>query len=208
MISVPAYDNQGELVDPIEVDEAQLGTEVKVDLLREAVAVYEARRRVGSRRTLSRSDVAGTGAKMYRQKGTGLARAGQRQVSQRRGGGMAFAIDNPKVRRELPRKARRAALKSALLARLIDGEVAVFDAPELAAPKTGDMAALLGKINAEGESALVVIGNEDGVLYKSTRNIGRVEVFRVRDLNAWCVLKPHRVLFTRPAISSFLEGLS
>lgn len=208
MISVPAYDQKGKLIDPIEIDEALLGGEVKVDLLREAVAIYEARQRVGSRRTLGRGDVAGSTRKMYRQKGTGMARMGNRQVVHHRGGGMAFAIRDRRVSRDLPRKARRAALKSALLGRLIDGEVAVFAPPELEAPKTRAMVEALGRINSEGVSALVVIGNGDTVLYKSTRNLAAVDVCRVGDLNAHCVLKPHRVLFTRQAMDAFLEGLS
>jgi len=208
MIRVPAFNAEGVPAEPVEIDEARLGGVVRYELLRQAVAVYEARRRVGSVHTRSRSEVAGSGHKLYRQKGTGMARAGSRRAAQRRGGGVAFALHNRVTGLELPRKARRAALHSALLVRLQDGEVAAVEPPELPEPRTRTVAALLGRIFPDAPSCLLVIQPNADALYRSARNIARVSVCRVCDLNAYAVLRPHRVLFTRQAMAAFLEGLS
>jgi len=207
MIRVPVYRADGAEAEPIAFDEARLGGVVRYELLRQAVAVYEARRRVGSVRTRSRAEVAGSGRKLYRQKGTGLARAGSRVVAHRRGGGMAFALRNRVVTRDLPRKARRAALHSALLARLQDAEVAVVEMPALQAPRTRAVAEVLDRVLPDGQTCLLVIRPGQEIVYRSARNLARVEVCRVCDLNALVVLRPNRVLFTREAMDAFLEAL-
>jgi len=207
MIRVPLYRADGSEAEPIAFDEARLGGVVRYELLRQAVAVYEARRRVGSVRTRSRAEVAGSGRKLYRQKGTGLARAGSRLVPHRRGGGMAFALRNRVVTRDLPRKARRAALHSALLARLQDAEVAVVEMPALEAPRTRAVAEVLDRVLPDHPSCLLVIRPGQDIVYRSARNLARVEVCRVCDLNALVVLRPNRVLFTREAMDAFLEAL-
>lgn len=207
MISIPAYDREGRPTDPVEVEESLLGGAVKYDLLREAVAVYEKRRRIGSVWTRSRGEVAGSGKKLYRQKHTGMARAGTRRAPHRRGSGVAFAIHNRQTWRDLPRKARRAALRSALLSRMLDGELAVVDLPALEAPRTRTVAGYLKKVSP-GVASQLLVSDGDDLLYRSGRNIAGVEVCRASDLNALTVMRPHRVLFTRQAFAALLEGLA
>jgi large subunit ribosomal protein L4 len=206
MIKIPIYDAAGGKSGNIELDEASLGGSVKYDLLREAMAIYESRMRVLTKATKTRGEVAGTTKKMYRQKHTGLARAGSVRSPIRRGGGMTFALDSPNYRKEMPRTARRAALKSALLSRFIDDEAAVIPTPELEAPKTRVFAELLEKIGVEkGESCLVITAEHNENLYKSARNIPGIQVKRLQDINAYDVLYPHRVLFTKQAMDAFME---
>jgi large subunit ribosomal protein L4 len=208
MIRVRVYDSSGNPLEAMQLDEAALGGSVKYELLRAAVAVYESRKRVGTHATRSRSEVAGSGKKMYRQKHTGLARAGMIRAPHRRGGGMAFGLDSPNYRRDLPRQAKRAALRSALLARLLDDEVAVFGDLNLKKPKTKVVAELLPKLNPDRGSLLVVTGENGDVLYKSARNLAGVTVRRVRDLNAYDVLCPQRVLFARSALQELVRSLT
>lgn len=207
MIKIPVYDNSGKNAGNIELDEARLGGTVKHDLLREALAIYESRKRVLTRKTKTRAEVAGTGRKMYRQKHTGLARAGSVRSPIRVGGGMAFALKHPNYRSEMPRSARRAALKSALLARLIDDELAVIPEIELNEPKTKIVVDLLEKVGLEkSEKCLLVTAELSENLYKSARNIPGVKVKRLQDINAYDVLYPHRVFFTQKAMDAFMEG--
>jgi large subunit ribosomal protein L4 len=208
MISVPVFDSTGNRLEDMQVDEATLGGAVKTNLLRLAVFVYESRKRQCTKGSKNRALVEGSGRKLYRQKHTGMARAGMIRVPQRRGGGHAHGLHSPNYRREMPRGEKRAALCSALLARLVDGEVAVFVQPQLDAPKTKIIATLFEKVNPGSASCLVVTGEAGGPLFKSARNIAGVSVLRVGDLNALEILRPERVLFTKEAIQKFMEGLS
>jgi len=210
MITVPVYGKTGERIEEMQVDEAALGGEVRQDLLRLAVAVYEARKRTCTKATKGRSEVEGSTRKLYRQKHTGMARAGAIRVPHRRGGGVTFGLHNLNYSRELPRRARREALLSALLARLIDKEVTVFEQPDLKEPKTKLVADLLRKIDPRpaGAGRLIVTGAENENFLMSARNISGVSVMRVKDLNAYDVLCPYQVLFTREAMEEFVKGLA
>jgi large subunit ribosomal protein L4 len=104
----------------------------------------------------------------------------------------------------MPKKLRRRALDSALLARLQDDEVLVLDGLDLAEPKTRIVAGAL-EANGADRSRVLVIRPEDEVLYKSARNLARTRVRRVADLNAYDVLWPARLVFTRPAFEAMLE---
>ncbi len=207
MIEVPAYDNGGARAGSVDFDEALLGGEVREDLLRMVAHLYEKRRRIGSRGTRSRGEVRSGGKKLYRQKGTGYARAGQRSVVHRRGGGVAFSLRHRVFHADMPRKAWRRACHSALLARLNDGEVSIFDSPELSEPRTSVVAGLLKQMDMP-RLCLIVAGDADAHLFKSARNISGVSVCRVQDLNAYALLAPERVLFSRTAMEQLLEGLS
>jgi large subunit ribosomal protein L4 len=162
--------------------------------------MYERNLRQGSARTKARSEVAGTTKKMYRQKGTGNARAGSRRTNIRRGGGHA----KQKLPRDwsyrLPRKALQAAARMAVAAKIRDDQVVVIDQLTFAAPKTKEMAGILTALNLGGTTVLVATEAHDANLWKSARNIDKVSVSPVGDLNALCVLKPRRMLVTRGAL--------
>lgn len=208
MITVQVYDKSGKATETMQVDEASLGGAVRYELLRHAVAIHEARQRVGTHATKTKAEVAGSGKKMYRQKHTGMARMGQLRAPHRRGGGMAFGLDSPNFHREIPRAARRAALQSAILSRLTDGELAVFADLEIKEPKTKAVAQYLQKLNPQGGSLLIVTPNDNELFLKSARNIAGVFVRRVRDLNAYDVLRPQRVLFSKAAMQELMKGLA
>jgi large subunit ribosomal protein L4 len=205
MIEVRVYNTGGEEAGAIQVDEAWFGGKVKMEILRLAVTRHESNQRQGSVATKSRGLVEGSTRKIFAQKHTGRARAGTVRSPKRRGGGVTFAKVPRDYGREMPRKMRRAALDSALLARMLDAELVVLDGLNLETPKTREVAKVLKAIGVE-RSCLLALPGQAEVLLKSARNLPRLRVRRVSDLNAYDVLWPNRVVFTRPAFEAILES--
>ena len=203
MIEVVVYNPDGSKLDRIRVDEAWFGGEVRMDLLRLAVRRHEANQRVGSAKTKSRGEVAYSTKKLYAQKHTGRARMGGRGNPIRRGGGHAFAKRPRDFSLVMPKKMRRQALNSALLARMLDAEVMVLDGLDQEKPKTREVAQALAAMGVE-RTCLLALPAEAGVLWKSARNLPLVRVRPVADLNAYDVLWPKCVVFTRPAFETLL----
>jgi len=205
MIEVKIYNKDGGDAGAIQVEEAWFGGKVHKDLLRLAVRRHEANQRQGTVATKGRGLVEGSTKKIFAQKHTGRARAGTIRSPKRRGGGVTFR----KIPRDfdlgMPKKMRRQALDSALLARLLDQEIIVVDGLTLDAPKTKEMSRTLKAVGIE-RSCLLALAAGSEVLYKSARNLPRVRVRQVADLNAYDVLWPNRVVFTRPAFEAILES--
>jgi large subunit ribosomal protein L4 len=205
MIEVIVYKTDGSEVGRIQVDEAWFGGEVNAVVLHQAIIRHEAAQRVGTARTKSRGEVIGSTKKIYRQKGTGRARMGPKRTPIRRGGGSAFAKRPRDFSQGMPKKMRRRALDSAILARLRDGEVMVLEGLALSEPKTRQVVAVLKACGID-RSCLLVPEKHDDVLHKAARNLARVRVRPVSDLNAYEVLWPNRVVFTRPALEALIEA--
>ncbi|MEL7496190.1 MAG: 50S ribosomal protein L4 [Planctomycetota bacterium] len=200
MASLPVFDGTGKEIGKYEIDPTQIAATINRQLLHDVVVMYQANARQGSHRTKSRADVAGNKKKMYRQKGTGNARAGSRRSNIRRGGGHAFARDNRDYSYRLPRKAVRAATRMALAGKIQDERVLVVDGLSMETPKTSVVASMLKTMGLEGKSTLIATAEHSPVVYKSARNISRVEVMQVSDLNALAILKPHRMIITKEAM--------
>src|SRR5947199_2091122 len=156
MIEVPVYNQSGDKVDTIQVDEAKLGGEVRKNLLKQALVMYHANQRQGSVRTLARGEVAGSTRKMFRQKGTGNARTGGIRNPIKKGGGHAKQKRPKDWRQAMPKKARRAARDSALLAKFHSKDVCVVDAIKLDGVKTKTVAAMF---KARGMERSIIIAN-------------------------------------------------
>jgi large subunit ribosomal protein L4 len=205
MIQVTVYNTDGRESGQIEVDEAWFGGKVRVEVLRLAVKRHEANQRQGTVATKGRGQVEGSTKKIFAQKHTGRARAGTIRSPKRRGGGVTFAKIPRDFSDQMPRKERRLALDSALLARLLDREIIVVDGLKLEQPKTKEVARTLKALGVE-RSCLLALPPNETVLYRSARNLPRVRVREVRNLNAYDVLWPSRVVFTRPAFEAMLES--
>jgi large subunit ribosomal protein L4 len=205
MIDVKVYNTEGAEVGQVALDEAWFGTEVNVDVLRRSVRRHQAAQRVGTAKTKSRGEIAYSTKKLYAQKHTGRARAGPRASPTRRGGGHAFAKRPRDFSIGMPRRMRRAATDAALLARLKDGEVLALEGLQLSGPKTHPVAAALKACGIE-RSCLLVLAQHDPVLYKSARNLDRVLVRPLADLNAYELLWPHRVVFLRSALEALVSA--
>lgn len=170
-------------------------------LLKEAVVMAEARKRVGTHAARTRADVSGSTKKMYRQKGTGRARHGSYKAPQLRGGGVAFAKKPRGFGWSIPKKARRAALEAAIRGKLEDGEVRVVEDFGLKKPRTKDFVALLGPLDIRG-SFLVVPAAHDDALWRSCRNVPGATYRVVSDLNAYEVLRSKHLLLDDAALKS------
>ncbi|MHC4820653.1 MAG: 50S ribosomal protein L4 [Planctomycetota bacterium] len=153
-----------------DTDTAGLGKRPHRRVMREAVIMYEANQRAGTHSTKTRAEVAYRGTKPYRQKGTGRARAGTRRSPLWRGGGITFGPKPRDYSYHMPRKALRAAVRSAVLGKYIDNEVSAMDGVSLDQPSTKRMATALGALGLTG-SALLVMPERDDVIYRSARNI-------------------------------------
>ena len=204
-MTVTVYNQAGEPVGEMELNDRIWAAEGNQGLLHQAVVAVQANARRGTSDTLRRGEVAGGGRKPWRQKGTGRARAGSIRSPLWRKGGVAFGPHPRSYRQELPRKMRHAALRAALSARAQAGDVVVLDQLEMAQPKTHDMATLLGRLKAD--RALVVTEETRREVVLSTRNIAKSETVTAADLSAYTVLRHPKLVLTRAAAQRIEEVL-
>jgi len=187
-----------------EIDVAPLGDKVKKRLLFDAVHMYESRKRVGTACTKTRSEVAGSSRKPWRQKGTGRARSGTRKSPIWRGGGITFGPKPRDYGYSLPRRALKEATRSALLSKFRDDEVRIVEDLSFEKPSTKRLTALLKDAGVEG-ACLVVTAEQDANVYLSCRNIPHVACLPIRDLNAYDLLKHRHMMIAGEACTKLLE---
>jgi large subunit ribosomal protein L4 len=200
-IHVPVFNRQGESVGTVDVDPADFGGTVNRQLLHDVVLMHLANQRAGTHSTLRRGEVAGSTRKLFRQKGTGNARAGTRRTNKRRGGGTAKGPKPRDYEYHLPKKAVRAATRMALLSKFQDQEAVIIDELSLPEAKTKQMAGILKALKLTGSTCLIGTANLDRKVYQSARNIPGVEIMPASQFNAYSVLRPKRVLLTRAALN-------
>ena len=204
MIDVPIYNQEGQKVSTFQVDEQKLGGKVRNALLKQALVMYHANLRQGTVRTLARGEVAGSTRKMFRQKGTGNARTGGIRNPIKKGGGHAKQKRPKDWRLDMPKKQRRLARDSAILAKIQSNDIRVVDQIALDQPKTKAVANLFKALGIE-RSCLLAINGRNEVLQKSARNIDRTTVISVDQLNAWDLLRSRTLLVTRDGLEKILE---
>jgi large subunit ribosomal protein L4 len=179
---------------------------VRADLLSRMVNWQLAKRRAGTHKTRDVSEISGTTAKPYRQKGTGRARHGSRRSVQFRGGAVIFG---PVVRShafKLPKKVRRLALKTALSAKQADGKLVVLDSTEIPEPKTRDLVRRIEKLG--WSSALVIDGAEvDENFKRAAANIPGLQVLPQQGINVYDILRRDTLVLTKQAVSHLEERL-
>jgi len=205
MTTLPIHDQSGAEVGSYEIDLNELAPKISKQLMHDAVVMYRANQRLGTQRTKSRAEVAGSTKKMYRQKGTGNARAGSKRSGIRRGGGHIFAIRPRDYSYRLPRKAVRAATRMAIATKVQDGQLVIVDEIKVDAPKTKEMVGVLGALGLSGDTVLLATDGHDENIYKSARNIAGVSILPAQDLNALAVLTPAKMLVTKAALDGILE---
>jgi large subunit ribosomal protein L4 len=203
MIEVPVYNQTGEKVDTVQVDEARLGGEVRQNLLKQALVMYHANQRQGTVRTLARGEVAGSTRKMFRQKGTGNARTGGIRNPIKKGGGHAKQKRPKDWRQAMPKKARRLARNSAILSKIQSNDNRVIDQISLEQPKTKLMAGVFKALGID-RSVLFALPDRNENIERSARNIDRTTLTTVDQLNAWDILKNRTLLVTRAGMEKIL----
>lgn len=207
MAKVTVYNMDGEAVGEIDLDDRVFGVAVDPALLHAAVVRHLANQRVGTVATKTRGEVSGGGRKPWRQKGTGRARQGSIRAPHWKGGGTVFGPQPRDHRLDLPRKARRLALRGALSAKVREGSLRVLDQLSFDTPRTRAMVAVLDRLGVEGK-ALVVTADHDQNVYKSARNVPDISTAAALDLNAYEVLRHRNVVMTRDAVQRVQEVLA
>jgi len=204
MIDLSVYNRDGQEVDSLKVDESVFGGSVRYPLLKQAIVMYQANKRIGTASTKSRGMVVGSTRKLFRQKGTGNARVGNIRTGKRVGGGVTFAKVARDFRKRMPKKQRRLATDSAILSKLLSDNVVVIDELNFEKPRTADFAGVLDNLRIE-RSCLVTISSVDANLCKSAGNIPKVIVIPVAQLNAGDICNHSKILFTKEAFLSLLK---
>jgi large subunit ribosomal protein L4 len=211
-MDVPVYNMKGDQVGSMSIDEAALGGKLNPALIKQAYVRYHANLRQGSARTKNRAAVSGTGAKMYRQKGTGRARHGDKKPPQFKGGGNAFPRQKRRedYRLDMPKKMRRSANRNALLAKLLDSEVRVVDKIEMAAPRTRDMVAFLDAIRIDNTALLALSADADRseATRRSAKNIEGVSLCRADQLTCFELLNNRYLVIEQDLLEAWLSGPS
>jgi large subunit ribosomal protein L4 len=200
------FDRKGKKVGTYNVEPTDFAPRISKQLLHDAVVMYQANERQGSHQTKSRGMVAGSTKKMYRQKGTGNARAGSKRSAIRRGGGHIFAKVPRDYGYRLPRKALQQATRMALAAKVRDEEIVVIDDLSFSEPKTKDMVSVLKHVGCDGGSLLVTTAAYDLNVYRSARNIDGVSVAPTSELTALNVLSSQRMLVTKQALDKLVAA--
>ena len=191
----------------VELDPVVFEAKVKPHLFHAEVRRQLAKRRAGTHSTKNRAFVSGGGIKPWRQKGTGRARQGSIRAPQWAGGGVVFGPVPRSYEHDLPKKMRRAALRSALSLRLQEGALTVVEALALEAPRTRLLLDALRGLGLADASVLVVIGDADPSLELAARNLPRVDVLRAVGLNVYDVLRHDRLVVTQDALGRIHQRL-
>ena len=203
MPSVKVVDMTGKEVGEINLSEKLFGAEVSEPVLHAAVRAYLLNQRQGTQSTLTRTEVSGGGRKPWRQKGTGRARQGSTRAPQWTHGGTGFAPKPRDYRVSVNKKVKRVAMKSALSSKVNDNAIVVFDALDIAAPKTKEMVKVLANIKAD--NALVVLPEKDEIVERATSNIPNVKTTLVGTLNVYEILKYKTLILTKDAVAKIEE---
>ena len=203
MPKVALYNMKGEQVGNIELSENIFGAEINNAAMHQVVKMQLANKRQGTQSALTRAEVSGGGIKPWRQKGTGRARQGSIRAPQWIHGGVVFAPKPRDYSYTVPKKIKRIAIKSALSSKVVDEELIVVDELKLDAPKTKVIADMLKALDAK--KTLIVVSEKDDTVYRSARNIEGVLVLPVNNLNVYDILKYHKFIITKDAVSKVEE---
>lgn len=198
------YNLAGDVVGEVELSDRVFAATVNGPLLHQAVVAYEANQRSGLAQTKTRANVRGGGRKPWRQKGTGRARAGSTRAPHWRHGGVAFGPHPRDYTQKFPRKMRRAAIRQALSSRMNLSELVVFDNLNMDKPRTRDIIEALNRLDI-GKNVLIVTRRPVENLKLSVRNLPDVKATTADSLNVYSLLKYHRVVLDRDAVSAVEE---
>lgn len=203
MPTVGLFNKEGQKVGDIQLADNVFGVEVNKEAMHQVVVALLANRRQGTQSALTRAEVRGGGAKIYRQKGTGRARHSSNRAPQFTHGGVVFAPKPRSYRVSLPKSLKKVALKSALSSKVAENQLIVLESLELDAPKTKEMVKILNAL--EAKKTLIVTADVNENVYKSARNIEGVAVIPVNNINVYDILKYEKFVITKDAVSKIEE---
>ena len=198
-MQVPVYNLAGELVKHIEISDQVFAVPFNRAVVHQAMVRQQANARQGTASTKTRSEVSGGTRKLFRQKHTGLARAGSRKSPLRRGGGIAFGPKPRSYQQAMPKKMRRLALKCVLSAKAGDGELMVLEQLKLDKPRTKEMVRILAALGVDS-SALITTSEAEENVVKSARNLPGIKTIPASLLNVIDILSYKMLLMTESAV--------
>lgn len=204
MAQVQVYNQEGRKTSKLELADAVFGIEPNANAMHLAVVSYLAAQRQGTQSTLTRSEVSGGGAKPWRQKGTGRARQGSTRSPQWTHGGIALGPKPRKYTVNINKKVKRLAMKSALSTKVAESEMLVVNKIELEAIKTKAIAEMLAKLKTS-KKVLLVLPENNEVVYKSARNIEGVKVVTVNTLCVYDILNCNEIVVLKDAAKKIEE---
>ncbi|HGJ66221.1 TPA: 50S ribosomal protein L4 [bacterium] len=206
MAFMNVYNQSGESVGQVELMSDILETAINTDAIHQVVVMQLANKRVGTASTKNRSEVSGSGKKLFRQKGTGFARAGEKRSPVRIGGGVAFGPRPRDYGYKVPKKVRRLAIKSALADKFQNDNVLVIDSIDFVSPKTKQMVNILDKLDIKSDLKTLIVLDEknENILY-SARNIPRLNVCLWNTINTYDILWHDKLIITQKALGNIEE---
>ena len=207
-MTVKVYNQEGAEVGEVVLKPEVFGIEPNEAVVQQYVTNFMARQRQGNAATKTRSDVAGGGAKPYRQKGTGRARMGTWRTPLRRGGGTIFGPHPRDYGSKFPKRMKRLAIQSVFSDKARNEKVKVVDKIELAEVKTKSLIAVLSKLDLEGRKCLILDEGRNDNLVLSSRNVPGVQVCRAALANGYELLKADYVVMTRAGLDKVGEVFS
>ncbi len=200
-MQVPIINVQGAQVGTLDLRDDIFNIEPNTAVMHQALVRQLANARLGTVKTKTRGEVSGSGTKMWRQKGTGRARQGQKRAPHWRKGGIAFGPRPRSYEQAMPKKMRRLALKSALSAKAQSGQIVVFEGFNLAQPKTKEMVGLLKQVSNARSTLIVLPAGDNTAVMRSANNLANVKTLRHDYLNIRDLLGYDVVLLPLAAIS-------
>ena len=203
MTVVDVIDTKGKKVDQRELSDDLFSVPVKSEILHEVVKMQLTNRRSGNAAVKHRSDIRGSGRKLFRQKGTGRARRGNIKSPLLRGGGVAFGPDPKTYAYKVPKKVRKLALKMALSSKLQDNHLVLLNEFELDQVKTKEFVDIIKALKIN--NALIVTEKKNENLELSSRNVKKVKVLRSEGLNVYDILKYESLILIEPSVNQ-IEG--
>ncbi|MCD4657972.1 MAG: 50S ribosomal protein L4 [Planctomycetes bacterium] len=210
--NVPYFDKNGEELKQLEVDASLFMGKSKKELyttLHQMIVGYTRAKRVGTHSAKTKGEVAGSGKKPWRQKGTGRARVGTRRAPHWRGGGMTHAIKPRDYRVAMPKSMRHAAMNFAFLTKLRDTEILViegFDFEDDDKPKTRTISTVINKIMPKKDKTCYLgIDVYDKRMLLSTRNIQNIKLDEIRNFNAYDLIRNKYIVLTKQAFDSIVK---
>jgi large subunit ribosomal protein L4 len=210
-VQVPVYNTGGEVIKNIEISDLVFGIPMNNAVVHQAMVKQRAGARQGTSDTKTRGEVAGSGKKMFAQKHTGEARAGDKRSPLRRGGGVAFGPHPRDYTKAMPKKMRRLALRCLLSSKVTDGTLKVLDGFAFEAPKTKEMVKILDSLKLTSSTLIVTAGVEANMV-KSARNIPGIKTMPANILNVLDLLSHVALVMTEDAVRKaeqiWGEGLS
>ncbi|MDR3263315.1 MAG: 50S ribosomal protein L4 [Clostridiales bacterium] len=199
------YDIKGNIVGDIELNDAIFGAEYNESLIHQVIVAQLANKRQGTQSNLTRAEVRGGGRKPYRQKGTGRARQGSTRSPQWTKGGIVFAKKPRDFSQKLNKRAKEEALKSALAAKVADGNFIVLNEIKLTQPKTKELAAVLKAFKIDKKTLLVTLDKDDTVV-RSGNNIEILLTTTAELINVYDIVSNTKFIITADAVKK-IEGV-